>query len=59
MLNAYNRYMHDNWGFAHKNRLFTTALLSVWDLEASIAEAKWLIKNGAKVDLHADGPGRQ
>ena len=56
VLNAYNRYMHDNWGFAHQNRLFTTALLSVWDLEASIAEAKWLIKNGAKVICMPMGP---
>ena len=56
VLNAYNRYMLDNWGFAYQNRLFTTALLSVWDLEASIAEAKWLIKNGAKVICMPMGP---
>ena len=56
VLNAYNRYLLDNWGFAYKNRLFTTALLSLWDLEASIAEAKWLIQNGARVVCMPMGP---
>jgi predicted TIM-barrel fold metal-dependent hydrolase len=56
VLNAYNRYLHDNWGFAYKDRLFTTGVLSLWDLEASIAEAKWLVKNGAKVICMPMGP---
>jgi predicted TIM-barrel fold metal-dependent hydrolase len=56
VLNAYNRYMLDNWGFAYKNRLFSTGLLSLWDLEASIAEAQWLIKHGAKVICMPMGP---
>jgi predicted TIM-barrel fold metal-dependent hydrolase len=56
ILNAYNRYMLDTWGFAYKDRLFTTALLSLWDLESAIAEAKFLIANGAKVICMPMGP---
>ncbi|TAL02225.1 MAG: amidohydrolase [Rhodospirillaceae bacterium] len=55
-MNAYNRYMNDHWGLAHKNRLFSTGLLTLWDLEASTAEAKWLVKNGAKVVCMPLGP---
>jgi predicted TIM-barrel fold metal-dependent hydrolase len=59
ILNAYNRYMLDTWGFAYKNRLFTTALLSLWDLESAIAEARFLIDNGAKVICMPMGPAHK
>ena len=57
VLNAYNRYMHDNWGFHIRDRLYTTALLSLWDLEkyrrGKMADQEWCDRD------HADGPGRQ
>lgn len=56
ILHAYNEYVHDEWGFAYENRLFTTGLLSLWDLETSIAEAKWLVERGVRVVCMPMGP---
>src|SRR3954468_9113150 len=44
VLHAYNLYVRDHWGFAYGDRIFTTGLLSLWDLESSVAEAKWLVE---------------
>lgn len=56
VLHAYNEYVKDEWGFAYENRIFTTGLLSLWDLESSIAEAKWLVENGVRVVCMPMGP---
>ncbi len=56
VLSAYNRYAKDNWGFAYKDRLYTTGCLSLWDLETSVKETEWLIKNGVKVVVMPMGP---
>jgi predicted TIM-barrel fold metal-dependent hydrolase len=56
VLHAYNQYVHDQWGFAYQDRIFTTGLLSLWDLESSIAEAKWLVDRGVRVVCMPMGP---
>lgn len=56
VLHAYNEYVHDNWGFAYENRIFTTGLLSLWELETSIAEARWLVERGCRVVCMPMGP---
>jgi len=56
VLHAYNRYVHEHWGFAYQDRIFTTGLLSLWDLESSIAEAKWLVGRGVRVVCMPMGP---
>jgi predicted TIM-barrel fold metal-dependent hydrolase len=56
ILHAYNEYVNSEWGFAYENRIFTTGLLSLWDLETSIAEAKWLVERGVKVVCMPMGP---
>ena len=56
ILHAYNEYLYDKWQFAHQNRIFTTGLLSLWDLESSIAEAHWLIERGCRVVCMPMGP---
>ena len=56
ILHAYNEYMKQEWGFAYQNRLFGTGLLSLWDLESSVKEARWLVDNGCKVVCMPMGP---
>lgn len=56
VLHAYNEYMHDVWGFDYKGRIYTTGLLSLWDLETSLKEADWLIKNGVRLVVMPMGP---
>ena len=56
ILHAYNEYLNDHWGFAYKNRIFSTGLLSLWDLDAAVAEAKWLVERGVRVVCMPMGP---
>lgn len=56
VLHAYNQYVDDHWGFARDDRLFATGLLSLWDLESSVAEAKWLVERGCRVVCMPMGP---
>jgi predicted TIM-barrel fold metal-dependent hydrolase len=56
ILHAYNCYVRDHWGFAYADRIFTTGLLSLWDLESSVAEAKWLVEHGCRVVCMPMGP---
>jgi len=56
ILHAYNQYVDEHWGFARDERLFATGLLSLWDLESSVAEAKWLVERGCRVVCMPMGP---
>jgi predicted TIM-barrel fold metal-dependent hydrolase len=56
VLHAYNRYFHDRWGFNVGERIYTTPVLSLWDLETSIKEAEWVIKQGARIVVMPMGP---
>jgi predicted TIM-barrel fold metal-dependent hydrolase len=56
VLHAYNRYFGDRWGFNVGERIYTTPVLSLWDLETSIKEAEWVIKQGARIVVMPMGP---
>jgi predicted TIM-barrel fold metal-dependent hydrolase len=56
VLHAYNRFFHDQWGFNVRERIYPTPVLSLWDLEGSIQEAEWLIKQGARIVVMPMGP---
>lgn len=56
VLNAYNRYVNDQFSFNYKDRIYTTGCLSLWDLEESIKETEWLIKQGVRVVVMPMGP---
>lgn len=56
VLHAYNRYLHENWGFNAGERIYSTPMLSLWDLDTSIAEAEWLIREGARIVCMPMGP---
>jgi predicted TIM-barrel fold metal-dependent hydrolase len=48
ILNAYNRWLEDDWGFAHENRIFTGPLLSLINPEWAMSETLWAHERGAK-----------
>jgi predicted TIM-barrel fold metal-dependent hydrolase len=56
VLNAYNRYLHERWSFNFDNRIYTTPVLSLWDLETSVAEADDLIRKGVRIVVMPMGP---
>jgi predicted TIM-barrel fold metal-dependent hydrolase len=56
VLHAYNEYLQDNWGFAYQNRIFTSGVLGLWDLDLAVKEADWLIERGVRVVAMPMGP---
>jgi predicted TIM-barrel fold metal-dependent hydrolase len=57
-LRAYNRWANEEWGFSYKDRLFTTPLISLADVDLAVAELELLLEEGARViDLFPFGPG--
>jgi predicted TIM-barrel fold metal-dependent hydrolase len=56
VLHAYNRYLAEQWSYNFKNRIYTTPVLSLWDMESSVKEAEELIKKGARVVVMPMGP---
>jgi predicted TIM-barrel fold metal-dependent hydrolase len=58
VLHAYNQWLHEKWGFAYQNRLFTSACLALWDTEKAIAEVEWLIERGVRLIALVLGPAQ-
>jgi predicted TIM-barrel fold metal-dependent hydrolase len=56
ILNAYNRWMLDQWKFNYKNKIFSCPVLTLADLPQAIDQAKWAVANGAKFVLMPMGP---
>lgn len=49
ILHGYNEWLADAWGLNHRNRVYTTAILNQFDLDASVKEAEWAVRNGARI----------
>jgi len=46
---AFNRWLADDWGFAHADRIFAAPYLTLLDPDQAIDEARWAVVNGARV----------
>jgi len=53
---AFNRWLDDDWGFAHKGRLFATPYLCLRDVRLAVDELEWVLSRGARVILIKPGP---
>jgi predicted TIM-barrel fold metal-dependent hydrolase len=58
VVHAYNQWLHDKWGFAYQNRIFTSGVLALWDTPAAIKEAEWLIERGVRQVVIPMGPAQ-
>jgi predicted TIM-barrel fold metal-dependent hydrolase len=56
-LHAYNHFILDEWTFNYKDRVYSTPILALWDLDWAVKEAKWLIQNGCRAVTLPMGPG--
>ena len=48
---AFNRWLDEDWGFAHEGRLFAVPLLALSDPQQACAEVDWCLARGARM-LH-------
>ena len=48
LFHSLNRWIDEEWGFAHKNRLFTVPFLSLADVDKAVEELDFLLERGAR-----------
>jgi predicted TIM-barrel fold metal-dependent hydrolase len=48
-LEAFNRWLLDDWGFNYKNRLFAAPMLSLMDVDRAVAELEWALSHDARI----------
>ena len=53
---AFNRWVEEDWGFAHENRLFAAAFISLQSVDAAVAELERVLALGARVVQIRLGP---
>jgi predicted TIM-barrel fold metal-dependent hydrolase len=46
---AFNRWLDEDWGFAHQDRIFAAPYLSLADVDWAVAELEWALGRGARV----------
>jgi predicted TIM-barrel fold metal-dependent hydrolase len=56
IVHALNEWILDHWSFNHQNRVFTTPIINLSEVDAAQRELAWLLDNGAKVALIKPGP---
>jgi predicted TIM-barrel fold metal-dependent hydrolase len=49
VLRAFNRWLEDDWGFDHRQRIIAAPMLSLADPEAAVAEVDSLIERGVRI----------
>lgn len=55
-LHSFNLYMNEVWGFAHQDRIFAPATLSLRDLDLAVAELDFVLEQGARFIMLPTGP---
>jgi predicted TIM-barrel fold metal-dependent hydrolase len=51
-VHAFNRWLDDDWGFAHQGRIFGVPLLSLRDVDRAVDELEFVLDRGARaIDL--------
>ena len=53
---AFNRWLDDDWGFAHKGRIFAAPVITMVDPEAAVRELEWVLGRDARFVLLLPGP---
>ena len=43
IFHAFNRWIDDEWGFAHKDRIFAAPYVTLSDLDTAIGELEWVL----------------
>ena len=48
-LRAFNRWLHEAWGFVHQERIFPVPMLSLMDVDQACEELEWCLERGARI----------
>jgi hypothetical protein len=55
-LRAFNRWIEDDWGFSHQNRIIGVPMLSLVDIELCVGELERVLKAGTRIVHLRPGP---
>ena len=53
---AFNRWLDEDWGLHHAERLFAAPYLTLLDPDQALDEARWAVENGARIVVLRAGP---
>ncbi|MFA1546224.1 amidohydrolase family protein [Actinomadura chokoriensis] len=56
VVHSLNQWLHEEWSFNYKDRIFTTPVISLPVVEKAIAELDWCLERGAKTVLVRPAP---
>ena len=57
-LRSFNRWLDEEWGYAHQARIFGVPMLSLADLDLAVAELDHVLARGTRVISLRPGPAR-
>jgi len=55
-IRAFNRWLHDQWGYDHEGRIYTTPIVNPCVLDDGIAELERVVERGARAVLMRPAP---
>jgi predicted TIM-barrel fold metal-dependent hydrolase len=55
-MHAFNRWLLEDWGFNHKDRIHAPPMLSLLDLDRAVDELQWVLDEGARIVALRPGP---
>ncbi|MBW8826735.1 MAG: amidohydrolase [Acidobacteria bacterium] len=55
-IRAFNDWLQDDWGFAYKDRIYASPLLSLLDVDLAVAELERVLAQGARLVHLRPGP---
>ncbi len=55
-IRAFNRWLADDWGLVHQNRIFTTPMVSLLDVDLAVGQIEWIAEHGGRFVHLRPGP---
>ena len=55
---AFNRWLHEDWGFAYEETIFATPVMVLGDIDNAVRELEWALDRDARCVLVGTGPVR-
>jgi predicted TIM-barrel fold metal-dependent hydrolase len=46
---GFNQWLHEDWGFAYRDRLFAAPMLTLMDPQRAVRDLEWVLERGARV----------
>jgi predicted TIM-barrel fold metal-dependent hydrolase len=56
VIHALNEWLHETWSFNYKDRIFTTPVITLPNVDKAIEELEWVVERGAKAVLIRPAP---